>query len=71
MSLMGTSSILDGCPKKSFSLVYDLGKRFFGRPSRINDAPIKLTQFCYNTPMGLVQYKGIVSLILPPLCFLY
>ena len=47
MSLMGTSSILDGWPNESFSLVYDLGKLFFGHPSRIDDVPIKLTQFCY------------------------
>ena len=42
MSLMGTSSILDGYPKKSFSSVYVL--LFFGHPSRIDDVPIKLTQ---------------------------
>ena len=28
---------------------YDLGKRFFGHPSRINDFPCNLTQFCYRT----------------------
>ena len=44
----GTSSILDGCLKKSFSSVCDLGKRFFGHPSRINDVPCNLKQFCYN-----------------------
>ena len=44
----GTSSILDGCLKKSFSSVYDLGKRFFGHPSRIDDVPCNLTQFCYS-----------------------
>ena len=44
----GTSSILDGCLKKSFSLVYDLGKRFVGHPSCIDDVPCNLTQFCYN-----------------------
>ena len=49
MSLMGTSSLLDRCPKKSFSSVYDLGKQFFGHPSHIDDVPIKLTQYCYKT----------------------
>ena len=48
MILMGTSSILDGCPKKSFSSVYNIGKIFCGHPSHIDDGPIKLTQFCYN-----------------------
>ena len=47
MGLYGTSSILDDCPKKSFSSAYDLGKRFFGHPSRIDNIPIKLTQFCH------------------------
>ena len=42
------SSILDGCLKKSFSLVYDLGKRFIGHPSRIDDFPCNLPQFCYT-----------------------
>ena len=42
------SSIRDGRLKKSFSSVYDLGKRFFGHPSRIDDFPCNLTQFCYN-----------------------
>ena len=28
--------------------VYNLGKQFFGHPSRIDDVPIKLTQFCYK-----------------------
>ena len=68
MSLMGTLLILDGCPLKSFSLVYDLGKRFFGHPSHIDDVPIKLTQFCYipdhadrifyGSPIGM-QYWNI------------
>ena len=39
--------MLDGCPKKSFSSVYDLEKIFFGHPSGIDNVPIKLTQFCY------------------------
>ena len=43
----GKSLILDGCLKKSFSSVYDLGKRFFGHPSRIDDFLCNLTQFCY------------------------
>ena len=30
-------TILDGCLKISFSSVYDLGKLFFGHPSRIDD----------------------------------
>ena len=37
------SSILDGCLKKSF-----------GHPSRINDFPCNLTQFCY-TDVGLYK----------------
>ena len=45
----GKSLILDGCLKKSFSLVYDLGKRFFGHRSRIDDFPCNLTQFCYSS----------------------
>ena len=43
----GKSSKLDGCLKKSFSSVYDLGKQFFGHPSCIDDFPCNLTQFCY------------------------
>ena len=43
----GKSSILDGCLKKSFTSVYDLRKRLFGHPSRIDDFPCNLTQFCY------------------------
>ena len=43
----GKLSILDGCLKKSFSSVYDLGKQFFGNPSGIDDFPCNLTQFCY------------------------
>ena len=39
------SSILDGGLKKSFSLVYYLGKRFFGHQSCIYDVPCNLTQF--------------------------
>ena len=42
---MGKSSILDGCPKKSFSLVYNIGKGFFGHPSHIDNVSIKLTSF--------------------------
>ena len=56
MSLMGTSSILDRCPKKSFSSVYDLGKLFFGHPSCIDDVTIKLTQFCY---MPIFHQPGV------------
>ena len=50
----GKSLLLDGCLKKSFSSVYDLGKRFFGHPSRIVHFPCNLTQFCYNTEMGCI-----------------
>ena len=42
----GKLLILDGCHKKSFTSVYDLGKRFLGHPSRISDFPCNLTQFC-------------------------
>ena len=35
-----------GVSKKSFSSVYDLRKQFFGHPSRIDDFPCNLTQFC-------------------------
>ena len=54
----GKSSILDGCLKKSFSSVYDLGKRFFGHPSRIDDFPCNLTQFCYNIIPAVVRGVG-------------
>ena len=47
MSLMGTLSILNNVQKESFSLIYDLGKQYFGHTSLIDDVPIKLTQFCY------------------------
>ena len=46
----GTSSILDGCLKKSF----------FGHPSRINDVPCNLTQFCY-TPVAQVPWDTPVT----------
>ena len=45
----GKSSILNGCLKKSFSSVNNLGERFFGHPSRIDDFPCNLTQFCYRS----------------------
>ena len=58
MSLMGTSSILNGCPKKSFSSVYDLRKQFLGHPSHIDNFPIKLTQFCYMYVCVYVRMAG-------------
>ena len=58
MSLMETSSILNGCPEKSFSSVYDLRKLFFGHPSRIDDVPIKLTQFCSMTAIDTIVDGG-------------
>ena len=42
------------------SLVYDLGKQFFGHPSRIHDVPIKLMQFCYITTT-ITSGTGIFS----------
>ena len=58
----GTSSILDGCLKKSFSWVYDIGKRFFRHPSCINDVPCNLTQFCYIIllPSGNEQHEVLL-----------
>ena len=38
-----------GVLKTLFFSDYDLGKHFFGHSSRIDDVPIKLTQFCYIT----------------------
>ena len=64
MSLIGTSSILDGCPKKSFSSVHDLRKLFFGHRSRIDDVPIKLTQFCYSDTQ---QTAKLTCLLFSPL----
>ena len=55
----GTSLILDGCLKKSFSSVYDLGKQFFGHPSRIDDVPCNLTQFCYIYIYGCVTILNL------------
>ena len=63
MSLMGTLSILDGCPKKSFSSAYDIGNQFFGHPSHIDGVPIKLTQFCCNT---YPQMDPTWSVLSPP-----
>ena len=60
----GTSSILDGCLKKLFSSVYDLGKRFFGHPSRIDDVSCNLTQFCYSESPGSMvafEYPFLIS----------
>ena len=62
MSLMGTSSILDGCPW-SMTLDNDI--------FRIDDVPINLTQFCYIIALfissrnckGVAQRKNITSLI--------
>ena len=57
----GTSSILDGCLEKSFTSVCDLGKRFFGHPSHIDDVPCNLTQFCYITQLFLKGYRHTIS----------
>ena len=53
----GKSLILDGCLKKSVSSVYDLGKLFFGHPSRINDFPCNLIQFCFITISLNITFK--------------
>ena len=57
----GKSWILDGCLKKSFSSVYDLGKRFFEHPSRIDDFPCNLTQFCYMAALPLASWPSVPS----------
>ena len=60
----GKSLILDGCLKKSFSSVYDLGKQFFGHPSRIDGFPCNLTQFCYIVSHYKVN-KGYTWVVWP------
>ena len=55
----GKSLILDVCLKKSFTSVYDLGKRFLGHPSRIDDFPCNLTQFCYIMLAVLTMSEGM------------
>ena len=54
----GKLSILDGCLKKSYSSVYDLGKRFLGHPSCIDDFPCNLTQFCYTIKLDKTNREG-------------
>ena len=63
--------ILNGCLKKSFSSVYDLGKRFFGHPSCIDDFPCNLTQFCYIPVDGMVPKRGVCHFYINVLCEKY
>ena len=45
-----------GCLKKSFSLVYDLGKQIFGHPSHIDDVPCNLCKFCYSIEEPYIRH---------------